>query len=119
MPRVANYEFFSDVSFGLRIGGDIDRTLTQNIQNTPASGEGAVLFWKAWRTGSGSVTYQVFVNGELVSTPTVSQGDFTTLHENLGTSQIQPGSNEVRFVVESGTGTVRIGDVLILYRHDI
>ena len=119
MPVVANYESFQDPSFALRIGGDIDRTLTQEIQNTPAFGEGAVLMWKAWRTGSGSVTYKVFVNDEPVSNPTVSQADFTSLHENLGTNLISKGNNSVRFRVESGTGTLRIGDVNILYRHNI
>ena len=34
MARVANFELFSDVSFDLRIGADLDRTLNANINAT-------------------------------------------------------------------------------------
>lgn len=123
MPVVANYEFFQDESFPLRIGGDIDRTLESNIPNTPVSGEAAILMWKHWRTGSGSVTYRVRVNGEDVSNPTISQTvperDFTSLHETINVNKIQQGNNTVEFRVMDGTGTVRIADVVILYRHNV
>lgn len=124
MPVVANYEFFQDTSFQLPTsGGDIDRTLESNIQNVPVGGERAILMWKHWRTGSGSVTYRVRVNGEDVSNPTISQTvperDFTTLHETIGAGQIQEGNNRVEFRVMDGTGTVRIADVVILYRHNV
>lgn len=79
--------------------------------------------WQHWRTGSGSVTYRVEVNGQEVSNPTISQTvperDFTTLHENISVDRIQQGNNTVRFVVTEGTGTVRIADVVILYRQNV
>lgn len=121
--RVADYEFFNDVSFGLKIGGDIDRTLSANIENAPKPGEGAILMWKHWRTGSGPVSYQVLVNGTEVFAPTIS-GDtasenFTFLHENISTNTIKAGENSIEFRVTSGTGTVRISDVVIFYRRDL
>ncbi len=123
MPVVANYESFRDVSFPLRIGGDIGRTLESKIVNTPVSGENVILMWKHGRTSTGSVTYRVEVNGEEVTTSTISQtipeGDYSSLHEVLQTNQIQQGDNTVRFQVTGGTGTVRISDVVILYRLNV
>ena len=116
---VANYERFQDESFALRIGGDIDRTLTANIQNTPIAGEGAILMWKHWRAGSGSVSYRVSVNGVEVSTPTISDDtpprNFTSLHEVIGVNNISSGENNVEFRVTDGSGTLRIADVVIFY----
>ncbi|MEM7794070.1 MAG: hypothetical protein AAF579_06395 [Cyanobacteria bacterium P01_C01_bin.118] len=116
---VANYEFFSDVSFGLKIGEDIDRTLSANIENTPQFGEGAILMWKHWRTGTGPVSYEILVNGTRVSSQSIS-GDtatkeFTSLHELIKTGDIKSGENNIKFRVTDGTSTVRISDVVIFY----
>jgi hypothetical protein len=50
-------EQFSDTAIDLRIGGDLDRTLTRNLDATPAGGQGAPLKWMVRREGTGSVNY--------------------------------------------------------------
>lgn len=119
----ATFEQFRDSSFGLRIGADIDRTLTSNLGSTPVQGEGAVLMWKHWRQGSGPVSYQVAVNGNPVSTPTISETTptrtFVSVHEVIRTGDIRQGDNDIRFMVTDGTGTLRIADVVLLYRREV
>ena len=122
MARVADFVQFSDSSVDLKIGGDIDRTLTRNLDATPASGEGALLTWKVRREGSGSVSYQVFVNKAQnpnpIQTYTVSVGDWVAIQEALSTDEIKFGDNTVDFLVTSGTATLSFGDVILFYRQD-
>jgi hypothetical protein len=122
MPRVADFVQFSDVSFDLRIGGDIDRPLTQLISDAPANGEGALLTWNVRREGSGSVTYEVKVNGSSAPTSTVytvSQPDWSTVQETIPTNVVKQGSNTVEFRVTGGSGTLSIGDVVLWYRQNV
>jgi hypothetical protein len=116
--KVADFEQFSDVSFDLRLGGDIDKTLTKNLDATPYSGEGALLMWNVRREGSGSVSYEVKVNNGSIATYTVNQGDWSSVHEAMPTSSIHLGDNTVEFRVTTGTGTLSIGDVILFYRQD-
>jgi hypothetical protein len=119
MTRVANYAQLSDVSFDLRLGGDIDRRLEQNITDAPVSGEGALLTWNVRREGVGSVTYQVKVNDAVAATYTVTSGDWSAVQEAMGTDSIQLGDNTVDFVVTGGDGTLSIGDVMLWYRVEV
>ena len=120
MARVANYEHFSDVSFDLQIGADIDMDLTAVIENTPQGGEGCLLTWNVRLEGSGdSVTYRVLVNGDLQNTFTATTKDWHSLQETVSTTVVKKGENTVRFVVTGGTGRLSIGDVVLFYRHDI
>jgi hypothetical protein len=118
MARVADFAQFSDTSIDLRIGGDIDRTLTRNLDATPASGEGAKLTWMVRREGAGSVTYEVKVNGSVLSTYTVTVGDWVAVHETMSTDAIHFGNNTVEFRVTAGTATLSFGDVVLFYRQD-
>lgn len=119
MARVADYAQLSDVSFDLRLGGDIDRTLEQHIADVPASGEGVLLAWNVRREGVGSVTYELRVNGTQAATYTVSGADWSTVQEAMGTDTIHQGDNTVEFRVTAGTGTLSIGDVMLWYRKDV
>jgi|SRR5262245_9522240 len=118
MARVCDFEQFSDASIDLQIGGDIDHTFTSSIDTTPASGEGAVLKWMVRREGSGSVTYEVRVNGALACTHTVTLADWSAVQEALGTDQIQSGNNSVEYRVTAGTGRLSVSDVVLFYRQD-
>ena len=72
MARVADFAQFSDTAIDLRIGGDLDRTLTRNLDATPAGGQGALLKWMVRREGTGSVNYEVKVNGNVsAATPSL------------------------------------------------
>lgn len=117
--RVADYAQLSDVSFDLRLGGDIDRTLEQHIADEPASGEGVLLTWNVRREGVGSVTYEVQVNGVQAATYMVNLADWSAVQEAMGTDTIRQGDNTVEFRVTAGTGTLFIGDVILWYRKDI
>jgi hypothetical protein len=119
MARIANFAQFSDTSFDLGVGGDIDRTLTRTIESPPVSGEGALLTWNVRREGSGSVTYEVKVNDVLVAAFTVTLGDWSAVQEALSSSNIHVGSNTVEFRVTDGTGILSIGDVVLFFREDI
>ena len=118
MATVADYAQFSDASFDLRLtGGTIDKSLTRSIENAPASGEGALLMWNVRREGAGSVTYEVRVNGGTAATYTVTQGDWSAVHEALSTGSVHLGSNTVEFQVTAGTGIVSIGHVILFFRQ--
>lgn len=119
MAKVADYAQLADVSFDLRLGGDIDRTLEQNIADEPATGEGALLTWNVRREGAGSVTYDVRVNGITITTHTVTVADWSAVQEAMGTDTIHQGDNTVDFVVTAGTGTLSIGDVMLWYRKEV
>jgi hypothetical protein len=118
MARVADFVQFSDTPVSLAIGGDIDRAFTKNIDATPASGEGAVVKWMVWRGGSGSVTYEVRVNGTPINTYTATLTDRVAVHEAISTDTIHLGDNTVVFEVKSGTGTLSFADVFLFYRQD-
>ena len=118
MARVADFAQFSDTSIDLRIGGDIDRTLTRNLDATPAGGQGALLTWMVRREGTGSVSYEVKVNGSVLSTYTVTVGDWVGVKEAISTDDIHLGNNTVEFRVTGGTGTLSFGDVVLFYRQD-
>ena len=119
MARVADFVQFSDSPISLRIGGDIDRTLTRNLDATPASGEGAVLSWMVWRSGTGSsVEYEVKVNGSAINTYTVTLQDRVAVQETISTDYIHFGNNTVEFYVKNGPATLSFADVVLLYRQD-
>ena len=71
MARVADFVQFSDSPRSPRHRRYLDRALTQNLDATPAGGEGALLKWMVWRDGTGNVTYEVRVNGNVIE-PTPS-----------------------------------------------
>lgn len=118
MARVADFVTFSDFSFDLEIGGDIDRTLQETIEATPRSGEGVILMYNRRREASGSVSYTVSLNGTQISNATVSESNWHTVHEVVSTSNVRQGVNEIEFRVTSGNGRLSIGDVTLWYRQD-
>jgi hypothetical protein len=121
MARVAEFAQFSDSQIDLRIGGDIDRTLTKNLDATPASGHGALLSWMTRREATGSVTYEVKVNGTVITPSgglTVTVADWVGVHEALSTDDIHLGNNTVEFRVTGGTATLSFSDVILFYRQD-
>jgi hypothetical protein len=118
MAIVADFVQFSDSPVSLVIGGDIDRAFTKNIDATPVSGEGAVVKWMVWRGGTGSVTYEVRVNGAAINTYTVTLADRVAVHETISTDNIHLGDNTVVFEVKSGTATLSFADVILLYRQN-
>ena len=92
MATVANFIQFSDAAFDLggAAGADIDRTLTRNIEDVPASGQGALLTWNVKRVGTGNVTYEVNLNGSLINTHTVTLGERRAMQEAIGHRQRSP-----------------------------
>ncbi len=119
MPRVANFAQLRDESFSLVVGGDIDRALTQDLADAPAAGEGALLTWNVQREGTGTVTYEVTMNGTRLNTYTATLGERRAVQEAMDTTTIHQGTNTVVFRVLGGTGTLEIGDVILFYRQDV
>jgi hypothetical protein len=119
MPTVADFANFSDESFDLRIGGDVDRTLEKNISSAPAGGEGALLTWNVRREGTGNVTYTVKVNDAQLPTYTVTLADWSAVQEVIRTPDIRSGRNTVEFRVTGGAGILSVGDVTLFYRKNV
>lgn len=119
MQTVATFAQLADTPIDLRIGGDIDHTFTQNIPGPPASGEGSFLAWNVRREGSGSVTYEVKVNGTSIATYTVTQMDWSTVQETMPTDVVHQGNNTVEFRVTAGTAILSFSDVLLWYRVQV
>ena len=119
MTRVANFGMLSDQSFDLKIGDDIDKTLSENITGTPVSGSGAFLMWNVRREGTGTVKYEVKLNDQNPNKYVVDLKDWSSVHEAFNTSSIKQGTNKVEFKVTGGSGTLSIGDVVLFYREDV
>jgi hypothetical protein len=119
VATVATYYQLLDVETDLRIGGDIDRTFTQSVGVAPASGEGALVTWMARRKGTGSVTYTVTLNGNLLNTYTVTSTDRFTIQEATDTANVNQGNNDIVFTVTGGTGTLGLGDVMLWHRVNV
>jgi hypothetical protein len=118
MATVADFALFSDSPIELSIGADIDRTLAKVLDATPASGHGALLTWMVRRVGTGSVSYEVKVNGSTINTYTVTEADRLAVQESISTDDIQLGNNTVEFRVTSGTATLSFADVVLFYRQN-
>ena len=123
MTRIANFAQFSDDPFRLRIGDDIDKTLSRVIEAHPADGEGALLMWRTRREGSGKVTYTVKVNNTVIGPLTTSLEDRVTVHEALATADIKQGTNTVEFRLKhentDNSATLDVGDVILWYRQNV
>ena len=122
MPVAADFVTFSDGSFDLGggVGADIDRTLTENIGEAPRSGEGGLLTWNVRREGSGSVSYDVILNGgSRQAGYTVSETNWHSVQEVVSTGKINQGGNAVEFRVTGGSGRLSIGDVTLWYRKNV
>jgi len=109
---------FTDNAIDLRIGGDLDRTLSRNL-STPVSGEGALLTWNVRREGVGSVTYLVRVNGNESGPYSVTLADWSAVQEALDTSNIKAGNNTIEFQLTGGTATLSFSDVVLFYRKSV
>ncbi len=116
MPTVATYYQLQDTEIDLRVGGDVDRTFTQSIPVDPVSGEGAMVSWVARRKASGSVNYDVTLNGALLNSYTLNTTDKIAIQETTSTSNVTQGDNELIFLVTGGTGTLGLGDVMLWHR---
>ena len=119
MPAVATFYQLLDSEIELRIGGDIDRAVRQFVADPAASGEGAVLAWMVRRKSTGSVTYTVTLNGNLLNTYTLDSADRFAVHETTGSDDINQGDNDVVFRVTGGTGTLGLSDVVLWHRVDV
>ena len=119
MPTVATFYQLQDGEIELG-NPDIDRTFTQSVGVAPASGEGALVTWMARRKGTGSsVTYTVTLNGNLLNTYTLTSADRFAVHETTDTTEVIQGNNEIVFRITSGTGFLKISDLMLWHRVNV
>ena len=119
MPIVATYYQLLDSEIDLRTGEDIDRAFQQSVPVAPAGGEGGLVTWMARRKATGSVTYTVKLNGDVLNTYTLNSAERFAVQETTGTTQVNQGNNTVTFTVTGGTGTLGISDVMLWHRVDV
>ena len=120
MPNVADYSIVSDGNVDLKIGGDIDRTFDFNIPTTAVLNQSAILSFQL-DTGTGGtpsgLKWRADINGTKIGGWTHNARDFCAVQEVFGGSVLKKGSNSATVTVESGTGTLRVSDIVVWFQN--
>ena len=124
MPTVATYYQLQYDIVNLSVGS---LKLTQNITDTPAGGEGALVTWFAGATPTAfgsAVTYTVTLNGTPIGNYE-ALANFTTVpsripvQEATATNLVHKGRNELIFTITGGTATLTLSAVMLWHRVNV
>jgi len=118
MPDIAYYQVLKDAKTTLTPGGEpwIKKWTAPDDINLEAR---AVLTFMADPNREADLTLEIKVNGSVVRSPSFIGGVQRGMWEVLGPSHLDGGTNEFRFAVTSGTGTLAISDVVLWYKRTI
>jgi hypothetical protein len=118
MPAVADYVVVADNKFSLSIGGDIDRDFAFSLPNTTQVSGSGILQLMQDAVDPDGLRFRVEINGTEILTWTTSTALSRGIHETFGGNILQIGANTMRFVVESGDGTLECSDVVVWYQNN-
>ena len=114
--NVTHLAVISDGSFSLTPGADIDIDLPFELPDNTANRRG-VLTYMVDATSPSNLSYSMSINGAEQAGRRV---DSTVAHsEHEVVSGFRAGSNTLRVLVTSGTGTLVVSDVVLFYDRGI
>jgi hypothetical protein len=119
MPDVADYKVISNQPVILQTGGDIDHTLTFDLGTAVKHSQFAILQFYLEILDAEDMTLQFVLNGTNVGKFDLLHGRImTTLHSTF-TGQTQNGLNKLTIEIRSGTGHVKISDVVLFVQRRV
>lgn len=119
MPRIADYVIIKQDRFTLQTGGDIDKDFDFTLESGSHSGSRSILAFVLVKSGTGSLTLEVKVNGSLQLSNASTGARFNTLHEVIDADVLKVGTNNIVFRIIDGSGTLNISNVVLHYQRDI
>ena len=120
MPRIADYSTIKDLGFEIGTGGDIDRTFFFTLPSDASVTSNSILAYVIDTIGSiKNLKLRVTVNKKKAQELTLNSHHLMTLHEIMGGDYLQVGQNEIRFHIYSGSGKLKLSDVVLWWQRDV
>src|SRR5262245_2918702 len=120
MPAVGDYAILADGQVSLKIGGDIDHDFPFTLPNTTSLTARAVLSMQMEAEGPPSnLKWSFSINGTKVGAYTHSKDRFGVIQEVVSTGILKTGANTAKVLVESGSGTLKVSDMVLQYQNNV
>lgn len=122
MPRVADFTVLTDARRSIGRDVVIPSFEVKFDLDQPHAGSQSILMFNIDLVSANGFGLKVTVNGQDVFTATWSGGEFFSIHEVLPQNLLKTSGNTIVFSAtssSSGSGSARIGDVVIWYQRDI
>ena len=120
MPAVADYSILADGQVSLKIGGDIDHDFPFTLPNTTSLTSRAILSMQMEAEGPpNNLKWSFSINGTKIGGFTHSKDRFGVIQEIVAAGILAAGANTARVVVESGSGTLKVSDMVLQYQNNV
>lgn len=119
---IADYSIFRDspVTVQKGGGGDLDKEFYIDLPESLVRSNRSILAYVVDPEANvNNLRVEVAVNGEPVRSSRFGQDLLMTLHEVVGANVLKVGRNSVTFTATSGTGSVRISDVVLWWQRAV
>jgi hypothetical protein len=116
---IADYAVLSDNTVTLQIGSDIDHTFPFTLPSNLNPGAKAVMTLRMEADDPSSLKWQMDVNGTVIMTFTHSIDRFCSIQEVFGSSILKTGSNNATVKVLSGSGDLKVSDIVLHFQANI
>lgn len=119
---IADYSIFRDspVTVQKGGGGDLDKEFRIDLPESLVRSNRSILAYVVDpESNVNNLRIEVAVNGEPVRSSRFGQDLLMTLHEVVGANVLKVGTNTVTFTATSGTGSVRISDVVLWWQRAV
>ena len=118
MPIVADYGIVSDAQFTIGPTGGGSQQFNFDLPDPPHEGSRSILMFNIDLEDADDFEFEVKINNASVFTATYNGGDFFTIHEVLPKGLLQHKQNWM-LMWHKGGGKAHIGDIVLLYQHQI
>ena len=122
MPYICDYSIFRDSSVTIQRGGggDLDKEFHINLPESLVRSNRSILAYVVDpESNVNNLRVEVAVNGTPVRSSRFGQDLLMTLHEVVGADVLNVGRNTVKFTATSGSGSIRISDVVLWWQRDV
>jgi hypothetical protein len=102
-------------------GGDPRKDFNFDVDQDLSPSKNSILVYNVFmdETQSESLVYKININGEEQLAKRIHPPHNGTHHEVFASGVLDPGTNNVELFIDSGTGEIHFGDILIHYQRDI
>ena len=126
MARAACYDVIIDSGISLRVGVDVDADLAIGLVNNASIGSRSVLSFMLRPKNPLNLIFELSIkNGNNITTNVLTNeidinfDDWRVVQEVIGGNVLTATGNTLRVKVLSGSGTLVISDIVLLYMTDI
>jgi hypothetical protein len=118
MTKVADYSILSDGKLEMKIGADIDKTLSFSLPKSADLNQRGILMFMLDTVHPDNLKFHIDINGKKVFTGQYSSDVYHSVHEVINTGILKAGSNTCTFTVDGGKGALQVGDVTVWYQNN-